>query len=62
MNSSVLVSLIIDYTKSVAIVDSIATVALVVLWGVVFGPCFVVQYLVSFLVFYHLAGEERHAL
>ena len=25
----------------------------------VFGPCFVVQYLVSFLVFCHLAGEER---
>ena len=24
-----------------------------------FGPCFVVQYLVSFLVRNHLAGEER---
>ena len=23
------------------------------------GPCFVMQYLVSFVVFNHLAGEER---
>ena len=28
-------------------------------WGSVFGPCFIMQYLVSFLVCNHLAEEEK---
>ena len=33
------------------VVDSLFIVASVILWGFVFGPCFVMQYLVSYLVF-----------
>ena len=35
---------------SVVIVDSLFNVAPIVCGGSVFGPCFVVQYIVSFLV------------
>ena len=44
--------------------DSLSIVAAIVLWGFVhvFGPWFFVQYLVLFLVFQYLAGEERAGL
>ena len=43
------------------VVVSLLIVAPIVCGGYtnVFGPCFVVQYLVSFLVYNHLTWEER---
>ena len=31
----------------------------IIMWVFMYDSCFVVQYLVSFLVLHHLAGEER---
>ena len=39
--------------------DSLFIVSPILFRGSVPGPCFVIQYLVSFLVFHHLYEEER---
>ena len=41
------------------VVDSLFIVAPIFCEGFVFGPCFNMQYLVSFQICNHLAGEER---